>query len=63
MSRTIESIADLCHRLAGLLEDPHPGLSTWIDARNRVACELRDTLSEQIDGVASWDAFPQAVKQ
>lgn len=36
---TIE-VKDQAKRLVALLEDPHPGLSTWVDARNDAAVKL-----------------------
>lgn len=42
-----DEIAEQCLRLVSLLADPHPGLFTWVEARNRVATELRDALTAE----------------
>jgi hypothetical protein len=31
-------------RLVSVLEDPHPGLSSWIEARDRLAVEVKNEL-------------------
>jgi hypothetical protein len=38
-----------CQRLMSLLEDPHPGLSTWQEFRTHAARELRDALADVLD--------------
>lgn len=42
--RTSE-IRRLCQVLADLLDDPHPGLSTWVETRQRAAEQLQGLLS------------------
>ena len=41
---TIE-VKEQAKRLVALLEDPHPGLATWNEARNSTAIELRKMLT------------------
>ena len=47
-ARSDEEIADLTSKLNTLLQDPHPGLFTWVSARNGLAKKLRDALSERL---------------
>jgi hypothetical protein len=42
---TIE-VRDQAKRLVALLEDPHPGLATWIQARNDATVQLYKMLGE-----------------
>lgn len=51
MIATAEQINELCKRLSGLLDDPHPGLMTWLEARIAIATELRAALNSVLDAV------------
>ncbi len=48
LSRNDEEIKRLAKSLYELLNDPYPGLSTWIKFRNRTARELRDALNQKL---------------
>jgi len=39
----------LCDRLSSLLDDPHPGLSTWWEFTVKTASELRAMINEELD--------------
>lgn len=41
---TNQEISDLCHSLKSILDDPHPGLTTWHSARYHVAEQLLNAL-------------------
>ena len=43
-----DEVIGLCRRLARLLEDPQPGLLTWLTMRIDVARKLRDALSAKL---------------
>jgi hypothetical protein len=38
----ISKLAELAHRLNALMQDPHPGLSTWHGAVGRTLNELAE---------------------
>ena len=41
-------ILELSHRMVKLLEDPHPGLTTWHAALLATGFELRDALDKKL---------------
>jgi glutathione S-transferase len=43
---TIADISLLALRLHRLLDDPHPGLMTWLEARREASVALRDALNK-----------------
>ncbi len=43
-----QHIADLCRRLAALLDNPEPGVFSWLLARGELAKELYEALGEKV---------------
>lgn len=41
----LDEIGPLCQKLADLLNDPHPGLSTWVGARQHIGEQLLGALT------------------